>query len=864
MMKHRFDVQVGRTSPTRRRPMAVLIAIVFLALVAWSTVPRTTFRSPKPRASAPAPSIRQPPAAEAADEETSDESSEVLARAARDSAIRTAPLGTVPRRAIGRAWASVEALPTVGGSWTELTTLPYQTEDPTYRGSDTFWYWGAGIVGGRVQALAVDGDTVYAGAADGGVWRSSDRGKTWLPVSDGLPSISSGDLTVDPSNGDVWYGTGEAATGFHMYTGAGVFRSTNGGDTWHQVGGDQLDATMISAVELDGAGQIYAATSRGLFRRSTSEPDSDPWTLVLRPGTPRPYRLTFTNDVVVRPGTGGKVVVASLGWRSGPTDYSGFYVSRDSGEEGTWQRVTTRGELDPDQIGRASLAYSSDGTRLYSLVESWRYNMEGRPSSLYGIFKSPDGAVGGPWVKIAGPNALAPGPGGDIYGVGRIGLQAWYNQAIGVDPSHRDHVYVGLEELYETTDAGDSWITAGPYFTRCFEGPDVCPNNTHPDQQAIAFGDGVVYVGNDGGVYRRSLERHTVAGGWVNLNHDMHALQFYSAGVGNGGAGDVIWGGTQDNGITLLRPNASTMVSPLCCDGYNVIVDPANPDRAVIGHVDAGLALTTNGGVSDGITAKDGFPGKASPWCEPVHRTDPCDPNLHTVAPLRADPLDPNRHWVYGGKYVWATTAGWDTRCSVIGCDWKIQHGVGAKNGITALDVLGDTIYAGWCGPIYCDPGPDFATGIDTNAGGEWHRVAGPGITNGGVPLPNRWITAIAIDPADPNHVYVVYGGYRRHWNFVPGSGGHVFESTDGGATWTDASGDLPDAPATDLLIIDGTMIVAMDVGVFVANAANPTTWSNLGVGVPHAAVNDLTLTPDGSSIVASTYGRGLWSIPTP
>ena len=786
----------------------------------------------------------------------------MLAGAAWSSAIRTAPSGRIPRNAIRREWSSVASLPTVGGSWTELTTLPYQTADPNYRTLDSFWGWGFGIAGGRVQALAIDGDTVYAGAANGGVWRSTDRGKTWTPVSDDLPSLSSGDLAVDPTSGDVWYATGEASTMFMTYPGAGVFRSTDGGDDWQQVGGHQLDATLIGAVELDGMGHVYAATSKGLFRRSTSEPDSDPWTLVLRPGTPEPYGMTFTNDVVVRPGTGGNVVIASLGWRSGPTDYSGLYVSRHQGQEGTWQHVATRGDLDPDQIGRASLAFSSDGSRLYALVESWRYNQRQRPSSLYGIFMSPSGSVGGPWVKIAGPNELVPGPGGDIYGCCQVGVQAWYNQAIGVDPSDRNHVYVGLEELYETTDAGDSWITAAPYATRCFEGPDACPTNAHGDQQALAFGDGVVYAGNDGGVYRRSLDRHTVAGGWVNLNHDLHALQYYAAGVGNAGAGDVIWGGTQDNGITLLRPGASTMVSPLCCDGFNVIVDPSNPDRAIIGQIDSGLALTIKGGVSDGTTSA--FARHASPWCVPVHRSNPCDPNLHFVAPLRADPLDPNQHWVYGGRYVWETTKGYQTRCSSIECDWKIQHGVGKHNSITALDVHGDTVYAGWCGPIYCDPGPDFATGIDTNAGGTWHRVAGPGITNGGVPLPNRWITAITIDPADPNHVYVVYGGYRRHWNFVPGSGGHVFESSDGGETWNDASGDLPDAPATDLLIVDGMLVVSMDVGVFVADANDPSTWSNLGIEMPHAAVNDLTLTPDGSSIVAATHGRGLWSLPVP
>jgi photosystem II stability/assembly factor-like uncharacterized protein len=135
---------------------------------------------------------------------------------------------------------------------------------------------------------------------------------------------------------------------------------------------------------------------------------------------------------------------------------------------------------------------------------------------------------------------------------------------------------------------------------------------------------------------------------------------------------------------------------------------------------------------------------------------------------------------------------------------------------------------------------------------------------NAGDPLPNRWINSIQIDPDDSNHVYVMYGAYRRTWNFETGAGGHVFETADGGETWTDISRGLPDAAATDLLIVGDQLVLAMEAGVFVANAANPTNWANLGSGMPNAAVTDLTLTPDGRSIVAATYGRGLWGIPTP
>jgi hypothetical protein len=749
-------------------------------------------------------------------------------------------------RSVGEpAWVVAASLPTLGGTWTELTTLPYDLEDPKYRAEDhDQWFPGSGVgfAGGRIQALAVDGDTVYAGAASGGVWRSLDRGKTWTPVTDNLPSLSSGDLAIDPSSGDIWYATGEAAGYSKIYRGVGVFRSTDGGDTWELVGGDELDQTLIGTLEFDGIGNVYAATSHGLFRRSTSAPPSQPWTLVLRPGMPGPYGFTFANDVVVRPGTEGRVVVASFGWREGEVDHNGFYLSRGFGLEGTWERLALHGELDREEIGRASLAYSSDGTRLYALVQSWRYFTEGRSSTLYGVFMSPGGNPRGSWRKIAGVRRLKYAPGSfaainPAFGVGgHNGVQA-----IGVDPADRDHLYVGLEALYETTDAGRSWITAAPDY--CGVGTfDLCRTTTHGDHHAIAFSNGIVYSGNDGGVYRRPVSRHTV-GGWVNLNRDLHALQFYAVGVGNNGAGDVFWGGIQDNGVSLLRPGASRMVAPHCCEAFSLIVDPSNPDRAVLVHVDFAVTITTNGGLAKG------FRGAGPP-----------DPRPSIFNMLRADPQHPNRHWVFGGRYLWETTRGWRTTRS----DWTRVDDPGRDRMVSALDVSGDTIYVGWCGPVSCDPHPEFATGIDTNVGGQWHRVVGPEIVNEGDPLPNRWISSLRVDPVDPLHVYAVYGEYRRPWTAEPRPDGHVFESTDGGESWTDISGNLPGAPATDLLILGDKLVVSMDVGVFVADAANPTVWLELGTGIPNVVVNSLTLTPNGGSIVAATYGRGLWTIKAP
>ena len=113
------------------------------------------------------------------------------------------------------------------------------------------------------------------------------------------------------------------------------------------------------------------------------------------------------------------------------------------------------------------------------------------------------------------------------------------------------------------------------------------------------------------------------------------------------------------------------------------------------------------------------------------------------------------------------------------------------------------------------------------------------------------------------SHVYAVLGGFSRRW--IPNAGvGHVFESKDAGATWTDMSGNLPDAPADDMLITpSGQLVLATDVGVF-TTAMGSSTWSALGSGLPNSPVNDLSFGPDQSYIIAATHGRGLWKIAAP
>jgi len=121
----------------------------------------------------------------------------------------------------------------------------------------------------------------------------------------------------------------------------------------------------------------------------------------------------------------------------------------------------------------------------------------------------------------------------------------------------------------------------------------------------------------------------------------------------------------------------------------------------------------------------------------------------------------------------------------------------------------------------------------------------------------------LVVDPKDDRHVYALYSGYSRRW-IKKGGTGQVFESHNGGHKWVNITGNLPDAPADDLVIISGKLVVATDVGVFITSKRDPGTYSRYGSGLPGAIPNDLQLLPGKNKILASTHGRGMWTIRTP
>ncbi len=787
------------------------------------------------------------------------ETQKILARAQEYAAVRTAPAASVSSEAFSAAYRQARALKQSGRSWQEVTNLPYRNDARNYR--DPFWSnssAGWREVTGRITGLATDGPrTVYAAAAGGGVWKSTDKGAHWKPIFDQQEKLSIGAVAVDPSDHSVWVGTGEANTNADAFNGAGIYRSGDGGKSFQLVG-NRLNQYLVYRLTFDGRGHVYAATSRGLIKHRTLGLIGN-WRTLLKPDpnpTHSPYRTSFITDVKVRPGTGGRVVLAALGWRGGTlpedTQYNGFYLSTDSGAH--FSRLTLRGDLaGATDVGRTTFSWSNDGSKLYAVVES------SETVTLKAAYRSSNGDPAGPWTLIADEETLVKAGSALAKSGGDPGSQAWYNQDIKVDPRDSSHVYLDLEEVFETSNSGAKWSTIGPYWNfplDCWDfdpTKNVCPPTTHPDQHAIAISaDGTGYFGNDGGVYSRATNLRNVVR-WNNLNVTMDTLQYYDAGIGKVAGGDAIWGGLQDNGVSLLLPGKNSMVSPFGGDGGDVIVDPNNGNKSVQEYVFLNMASTTNGGRSDSSTRSF---RTISPSCFNVEFTPaPCDPNPRFIAPFEADQKNIN-HWVAGGQYIWDNQGrGWATDCSTTTCTWKKTHDLGDGAQTTALGVNRHVTYAGWCGNG-CNPGREsvglpFVSGIDTNYGGRWHRVSAP-------KLPNRMPTDFYVDPANAAHVYVTYGAFSRRW--IPGGGvGHVFESTNGGGTWRDVSGNLPDAPTNAVAMWHGKLVVGTDVGVFVRQGSG--TWARLGGGLPNTQTLDLVVSPNRSYLLAATHGRGMWKI---
>lgn len=522
-------------------------------------------------------------------------------------------------------------------------------------------------------------------------------------------------------------------------------------------------------------------------------------------------------------------------------------------------------------------------------------------TNLHGVYASPD--FGKTWTLMADDNVIAKNPatGSALVVVGQAlgyepGVQAWYNLWIAPDPTMQTpngiptRLAFGLEEVWQNELVGQPMIgpaafkVIGRYFsdqTCVMLGLDLpeCPTNrqpttsktTHPDQHAGIWipdrtGGGVTLaVGNDGGFYKQHVlpGQELNNGGWGDGNQaGFHTLLPYDVAMAKDG---TVYAGLQDNGHLKITSDGQQF-SIYGGDGTFAEVDPDDSNIAYESTPGANIRVTTDGG---------------STW----RSMAPPVTNAKFVNPFEMDPTDA-RHIVTAGRQVMETVFGPDT--GLTGSEWQKVFDLGTHarpgdaaatagasdpaNSISAIDVYQDAVYVAYCAPCtHVNQTLPFRRGLATNIGGSlpakrmssdgWHIAAAAG-------LPNRFIMGIAIDPSNPRTVYVSLGGYSVRW-IPPGTlhdtntnvgSGHVFKSTNGGESFVDISGNLPDAPATSLALRGKQLIVGTDVGVFATDVRGGTTYVPLA-GLPVVPIAAINLKPGTcNTLVAATYGRGIYT----
>lgn len=688
------------------------------------------------------------------------------------------------------------ATPVPGGQWTligpEPTNTPYSYP----------------LTSGRISALAVvpgTASTVYLGGAQGGVWKTTNSGTNWTPLTDNQPSLAIGSIALDPTNSSIVYvGTGEENFSGDSYYGAGILKSTDGGSTWSQLGGSIFAGPFqtgayyggggrVGAIAVDpgnnqivlAAAQVYNGSNGPGIYRSTNGGTS--WTNVLPNATGTAAFFDPTN---------GTIAYAALG-ETGGSSSNGVYRSADSGA--TWARPDM-GSLHPlptTNVGRIALALApSSTTTLYAAIQN-----TSPFGSLLGVWKSTDS--GADWTQLTVTDFCTP--------------QCWYDIVVAVDPANASYVYAGGSAnngtLFRSPDGGTTWAEVD--------------TGLHVDHHAVAFAsDGSkVYVGNDGGVWSSTDVTNTTVN-WTNLNSTLAVTQFYPGLSFHPTNPNIAIGGTQDNG-TQLYSGTLGWNNVTCGDGGWAAIDPSTPATiyAACQNIQI-LKSTTGGAFGTWSSAQSGIAADRSQF----------------IPPLVIDSATPAR--LYFGTYrVWQTTNG-------AGSWTAISPDLTAGGTLTTIAVApsdSNTVYVG---------SSDAKVQVTTNAGmgasATWTDITST--------LPNRSVTMVAVDPLHSLTAYVTFSGFS---GFGGDNQGHVFKTTTGGTSWTDISGNLPNTPVNDIAIdpdLPNTFYVGTDVGVF-STINGGTTWSTLSSGLPTVAVLGLKFHRPSRTLRAVTHGRSVWDL---
>jgi len=781
------------------------------------------------------------------------------------------------------------------------------------------------LTSGRVVALAVDpcdstGNTIYAGGAQGGLWKTTNGGTSWTPMTDSQLSLASGAIAVDPvltdctggHTGAIYYGTGEENFAFDSFYGAGVLTSHDGGNTWTKdntfvsvtsgtpsvitptnqvaagpyIGNLAVDPATSSSsqVLLAGVQGVSSPINSGIYRSTNGGAN---WTRVL-PVSGMPAANDFGTGVVFDPADpSGNTAYAALGipfcagangacGLAGDEELdNGVYKSTDGGQ--TWTLLSALDNAaaavgGPSFYGRITIAVGppaasgQPGELIVAIA-----NIQNTSSNLLGLFKSTDG--GNTFsMLMSDPSGTS----------GFCDQQCFYDMSIGISPGNPQLIFLGGGPAAMGTDSNGNPITPqcgnfgidGGISTviRSTDGGNTwndvsCDNSTgsfiHVDTHAFAFSpNGQLYTGNDGGIWSSSSAINGTAGSqsWTDLNSTLNLTQFYPGNSIHPSNPQIAYAGSQDNGTQMFSGSLNWNDTAVCGDGGWTDIDPSTPSTIY-------AACAATGQFEVNKNQFDGVPGPNDQNWLALDSPGMDSDNQYFIPPLVLDPTNPQNLY-FGTFEVWQSMDG--------GISWNIispdltgsttnPNCVSGSCVITTMSVApsdSNTVYVG------TDIGAIWASTNATSASPTFSEIDQAN-------TPGRVVTQIVASPTNSQVAFAAFSGFSGFADTV----GHLFETTNGGQSWTDISchasncgtplsTDLPNTPVNDVVVdpndlTNSTLYVATDVGVF-ATSNDGATWSELATGLPHVECTSLKLDENARVLQVGTHGRGVWDLQLP
>ncbi|MFN2540863.1 MAG: WD40/YVTN/BNR-like repeat-containing protein [Chthoniobacterales bacterium] len=699
---------------------------------------------------------------------------------------------------------------------------------------------GSATMSGRISAIAGVREptgkiTLFIGAASGGVWKSEDSGTRYRPVFDEQSAQSIGAIALDPKNSkNVWVGTGETWTRNSVSIGDGIYKSTDGGETWTHAGLEKSERIGRIAVSPQNSDTVYAAVpgalwsdspDRGLYRTSDG---GKTWQLILKGAN----LSTGCTSVALDPNDPNVMFAAMWdfrrkGWEyrsggSGPDkpSASGLFRSSDAGQ--TWTEITPEGNkgFPKKPYGRLAIAIApSNGKRIYAFVES--------PESA--LFVSDDG--GATWDKRDKSNWMVWRP--------------FYFANLIVDPKNPDRVFKPDGALILSEDAGKSFATIGGFVGAHGDVHDVWIDPTNP-QTVIAGDDGGIWYSYNGGSK------------WWKADN-LPVSQFYHVSVDNNDPYRV-YGGLQDNsswvgdsqypgGITNSR--WENMYNG---DGFWMFPDPSDPDY---------IYAEYQGGVL----------GRVNRYTHEARVIQPT-PNYKEKlrynwnTPIGLSPTDKSTLY-FGAQFLFRSRdhgQNWERISPDLTTNDPEKQKQEQSGGVTIDNSSAEmhtTIYS-----ISESPKNKSLTWVGTDDGNlQLTRDAGKSWTNvvANVPgLPkNSWVSWVQASNFEAGTAYATFD---RHTfgDMTP----YVFRTNDYGKTW------MPLVTAADTkgvrgyahvikedLVKSNLLFLGTEFGLWVSIDQGKTWAQFKGSHFPAVAVRDLAIQPRDNDLVLATHGRGIWII---